>query len=73
LTIKTRRFQGSAVNFDSSYKFSVKPTEFVNFFEMSRRMSTSLSVPKPEFESLSEAMSPNRIYNSIALAVQRMR
>jgi hypothetical protein len=73
LTIKVRRFQGSAMNFDSSYKFSVKPTEYVNYFDMSRRVSTSLVVPKPEFESLSEAMSPNRIYNSIALAVQRMR
>lgn len=73
LTIKTRRFQGSAMNFDSFYQFSVKPTEYVDYFNMSRRMSTSLVVPKPEFESLTEAMSPKRIYNAIALAVQRMR
>ncbi len=38
---------------------------------LDRRISTSISVAKPGLTSLPDAMSPNRIWNAIALARQR--
>lgn len=42
------------------------------FFHMNRDASTSLSVPTPTFNSLADAMSPKRIWNSLALLVQKL-
>lgn len=71
MTITTRRFQGSALT-GPSYQWIEIPTEHVSYFNMSRVVSSSLSVPKPEFNSLDNAMSPKRIWNAIALVVQRL-
>lgn len=40
---------------------------------VNRTVSSTLSVPRPQFVSVAEAMSPKRIWNSIALATQRFR
>lgn len=75
LTTTTKRFSSSAVwagNY-SGYTFSPYPLAQYSFYSMSRRPSTSLAVPKPQFESLSDAMSPSRIWNALALVTQRIR
>lgn len=73
LTTKTRRFQGSALSVNPAYKWTTKPTSFNSQFYLERRVSTSLSVPKPSFETFEDAMSPKRIWNAIALVTQRLR
>lgn len=76
LTTTTRRFQGSARIKGGSAHFSKwvnYPTCFSKQFYMNREVSTNLSVPKPNFVSLPDAMSPTRIWNSIALATQKIR
>lgn len=73
LTIKTRRFQGSAVNVNKAVKWTKYPTSFNSQVYSSRTVSTTLSVPKPGFESIPDAMSPSRIWNAIALVTQRLR
>lgn len=73
LTTRIRRFSGSALWIDPSYKWASKPIEHVSYYDMSRTVSTSLAVSKPGFESIPDAMSPKRIANAIALAVQRIR
>lgn len=40
---------------------------------ISRSVSTSLSVPRPSFNSLPRALSPSRLYNAVALVHQRLR
>lgn len=76
MTITTRRFQGSAqIKGGSPWikTWSGYPTCFSKQFYMKREVSTSLSVPKPNFVSLSDAMSPNRIWNALALVTQKIR
>jgi len=74
MTIKTRRFQCSAVQGPNpNVKWINKPTTFNSQFYFTRVVSTSLAVPKPSFESLTDAMSPSRIWNAIALVTQRIR
>lgn len=74
MTIKTRRFQCSAEQGPNpNVVWITKPTSFNSQFYFTRAVSTSLSVPKPSFESVTDAMSPSRIWNSIALVAQRIR
>lgn len=73
MTIKVRRFQGSALSVYQGYKWSKVPTAFTSQVYMTRTVSNSLSVPKPSFETIPDAMSPNRIWNAIALVTQRLR
>lgn len=73
LTTKTRRFQGTALSVGPYKWASAKPTSFNSQFYLERRVSTSLSVPKPGFETFEDAMSPKRIWNAIALVTQRLR
>lgn len=71
MTTKLRRFSGSAVPLNPIYNFTVVPTTLSSQVILDRKVSTSLSVPKPSFNSFEDAMSPKRIWNAIALAVQR--
>ena len=71
MTTTLRRFSGSAVSISPSYKWAVVPTTHTSQVFLDRKISTSLSVPKPSFNSFEDAMSPKRIWNAIALAVQR--
>jgi hypothetical protein len=71
MTTTLRRFSGSAVSINPSYNWTVVPTTQVSQVILDRKISTSLSVPKPSFNSFEDAMSPKRIWNAIALAVQR--
>ena len=71
MTTTLRRFSGSAVSISPSYRWAVVPTTHTSQVFLDRKISTSLSVPKPSFNSFEDAMSPKRIWNAIALAVQR--
>lgn len=73
MTIKVGRFQGSAVPGPNSPQWITKPTTFNSQCTFSRVVSTSLSVPKPSFNTFTDAMSPSRIWNAIALVTQRIR
>ena len=73
LTTKSRRFQGSARTVNPAYKWTKIPTSFNSQVYIERTVSTSLSVPKPSFESFEDAMSPKRIWNALALVTQRLR
>ncbi len=73
LTTKLQKFQGSALWVNPSVKWFRKPTEHVSYYNMTRTYSTSIRVAKPGFNSIPDAMSPNRIFNAIALVVQRIR
>lgn len=74
LLVQTRRFSGSSIELRSaSYKYTVQPTSSCKYIYMKRSVSSSLSVPKPVFNSIPDAMSPSRIYNAIALVAQRLR
>lgn len=75
LRTNTKRFSSAAVwaNVFSGYSFPRYPQANYSFYSMSRTPLVSLAVPKPQFESFSEAMSPSRIWNSIALVTQRLR
>lgn len=76
LTTETHAFQGSAEYLPPPLWYQVlekAPTESVNYFYMKREVSSSLSVPKPRFVPLDKALSPKRILNAIALAVQLHR
>jgi len=70
LTTTLRRFSGSAVP-RNPINFTVIPTTSSSQVILERKVSTSLTVPKPSFNSFEDAMSPKRIWNAIALAVQR--
>ena len=71
MTTTLRRFSGSAVSINPFYNWTVVPTTHASQVILERKISTSLSVPKPSFNSFEDAMSPKRIWNAIALAVQR--
>lgn len=71
LTTSLRRFSGSAVSVNPTYNWTVVPTTHVSQVYLDRTVSTSLTVPKPSFNSFEDAMSPKRIWNAIALAIQR--
>lgn len=73
LTTRVQRFQGSTIWVDGSYRWFSKPIEHVQYFNMTRTVSTSLTVAKPGFNSIPDAMSPKRIFNALALVVQRIR
>lgn len=74
LLVHTRRFSGSSIETNlAAYKFTVRPTSSCNYIYMKRTVSSALSVPKPVFESIPDAMSPSRIYNAIALVAQKIR
>ena len=76
LTIKTTRFEGSNNGQMIQPPFNQWPVvPFINqsYFRLERTVSSSLNVPKPQFNTLPNAMSPTRIWNAIALVVQRTR
>lgn len=74
LTIKVRNYQGAASKGPNPNVSWIKyPTTNTSTFYMKREVSGSLSVPKPAFESLPDAMSPSRIWNALALVTQRLR
>lgn len=75
LQTQTKRFSSAAVwaNQYTGYSFEKYPLASYSYFSMSRIPLVSLTVPKPQFESFSDAMSPSRIWNSIALVTQRLR
>lgn len=74
LLIQTRRFSGSSIEINPvPFRFTVRPTSSCKYIYMKRTVSASISVPKPVFEKIPDAMSPNRIYNAIALVVQKLR
>jgi len=74
LTIKVRNYQGAALKGPNPNVSWIKyPTTNTSTFYMKREVSGSLSVPKPAFESLPDAMSPSRIWNALALVTQRLR
>ena len=71
LTTSLRKFSGSAVSVNPTFNWTVIPTTHVSQVYLDRTVSSSLTVPKPSFKSFEDAMSPKRIWNAIALAVQR--
>lgn len=74
LLVHTRRFSGSSIEINAKpYKYTVRPTSSCKYIYMKRTVSASLTVPKPVFNSIPDAMSPSRIYNAIALVTQRLR
>lgn len=73
LTTKTRRFKGSNNGTMLGVPFPKVPLVVASDFEMTRTVSGSLSVPRPQFEKLADAMSPTRIWNALALVTQRLR
>lgn len=74
MTIKVRNVQGSAVRVSNPLIDWIKyPTTYHSSKYFTRSVSTSLSVPRPGFETLPDAMSPSRIWNAIALVTQRIR
>lgn len=73
MTIKVRKFNGSALNVNKAVTWTSLPTTHNSQFYFTRTVSTALSVPKPVFESLPDAMSPSRIWNALALVTQRLR
>lgn len=73
MTIKVRRFNGSALNVNKAVTWTKLPTTQNSQYYLTRTVSTSLSVPKPAFVSLPDAMSPSRIWNALALVTQRLR
>lgn len=74
LTTECRWFNSSAVKAKTnSANIIVLPTCHFSYFHMKRTPSLSLTVPKPGFNTLPDAMSPKRIWNAIALATQRLR
>lgn len=74
MTVKVREFQGAAVEVQSPGTHWIKyPTTFTRSKYINRAITGSLSVPKPGFKTLPEAMSPNRIWNALALVTQRLR
>lgn len=74
MTIKVRNVQGSAVRVSNPLiNWVTIPTSHHSSKYFTRSVSTSLSVPKPGIESLPDAMSPSRIWNALALVVQRIR
>lgn len=74
LTTRFTRLSGSAQVKTSTGLGGIKipPQLHVSYVTLTRTYSTSLSVPKPEFESLSDAFSGKRILNAIALVSQRV-
>lgn len=76
MTTTTRRFSGAALLVPGSpfaKDWTSYPTCDSFQFYMKREISTSLTVPKPNFVSIPDAMSPSRIWNSIALVTQKIR
>lgn len=74
LHIQTRRFSGSSIEVNAApYRYTKKPTGSSKYIYMKRTVSAALTVPKPGFNSIPDAMSPSRIYNAIALVVQKLR
>lgn len=73
LTIKSRSFSGSAYPINKTINWGPAPRTHHSYFGVERIVSTSLSVPKPNFISLPDAMSPSRIWNALALVTQRIR
>jgi hypothetical protein len=74
MTIKVREFQGTAIEVKSPGTVWIRyPTTNTRSKYFNRSVSTSLPVPKPEFEALPDAMSPSRIWNALALVTQRLR
>lgn len=74
LTIKSTRYQGGNVGKTSSpVNWTKIPTIGQFYLKIDRTVSSSLAVPKPQFNKLSDAMSPTRIWNAIALVTQRLR
>lgn len=74
LTIKSTRYQGGNTGQTSSpVNWTKIPTISQFYLKIDRVVSSSLSVPKPQFNKLSDAMSPTRIWNAIALVTQRLR
>lgn len=73
LTKKVKNFQGSMLWINPLQKWFKRPTEHVQYMNTSRTVSTSLKVNKPGFTPVPDAMSPKRIFNALALVVQRIR
>lgn len=74
LTIKSTRYQGGNIGKTSSpVNWTKIPTIGQFYLKIDRTVSSSLAVPKPQFNKLSDAMSPTRIWNAIALVTQRLR
>lgn len=73
LTTECRWFNSSAVKAKTNLANIITlPTCHFSCFYMKRTPSSSLTVPKPGFNTLPDAMSPKRIWNAIALATQRL-
>lgn len=76
LTIKSIRYEGSNNGQMIQPPFNqwpVVPTIDQSYHRLERTVSSSIPVPKPQFNKLPDAMSPTRIWNAIALVVQRIR
>lgn len=74
LLVHTRRFSGASIALnDAAYKYKTRPTASCRYIYMKRTVSSALTVPKPEFERIPDAMSPKRIANAIALAAVRIK
>jgi len=56
-----------------SQSYTVRRAPYNNYVSLTRTVGTSLVVPRPEFTSVSEALSPGRIKNAIALLHQKFR
>ena len=76
LTIKSTRFEGSnngQMIQPPFNKWQKVPNINQSYYRLERTVSSSIPVPKPQFNTLPSAMSPTRIWNAIALVVQRIR
>lgn len=76
LTTKLTRYEGS--NNGTMVPLSFHPWQKIpvinqSYVRLERTVSSSIPVPKPQFNTLPSAMSPSRIWNAIALVVQRIR
>lgn len=76
LTIQQTRFEGSnggQMVIPPYNQWRQIPVVNQSYHRLVRQVSSSISVPKPQFNTLPDAMSPTRIWNAIALVVQRIR
>lgn len=73
LTSSRRSYDSQAYPVTADDMAAPEATCKYKYEQVTRTVSTSLSVPFPGFREIPEAMSPKRIWNAIALAHQKIR
>jgi hypothetical protein len=73
LSSSRRSWDSQAYPIGAAYVAAKEATCKYKYEQLTRSVSTSLSVPRPGFVKVPDAMSPKRIWNAIALAHQKIR